>query len=209
MTQGRRGTAAWTRLGDEFAFESQDLTDAEFRTHVEALMWSNWRGLDLLIPKGNLARFPESPDAEVAAVGLLAKGWWEDRGDCWYVGLRFPEWQRQRAAIEQEREAEVLRARQKRMHKAGDYSVWPPRPDACELCGRMGVRIVFEHCHAHNQHRGWACDQCNAALREVDKGLDSVRVWESAGEQVWLFWLRCGQCAGRETASPFALPAGA
>jgi hypothetical protein len=199
----------WTKLGSEFAYQARDLTDAEHRTHVDALGWSNERGLDLVIPKRDLRRFGDSPDAAAAPDGLISKGWWEDRGDCWYIGLRFPEWQLERAVIRQRREATALRGRRARMHKAGDYSAWPPPPDACELCGRGEVRIVFEHCHAHNRHRGWTCDRCNAVLREVDRRPDVIRVWEWAGEQAWLYWLRCPQCACRETASPFPFPAAA
>ncbi len=81
------------------------------------------------------------------------------------------------------------------------------RPAACELCGRSGVRIIWEHCHAHNRHRGSLCDRCNAILREVDKGFGAERKWERAGERVWLYWLRCYRCARRRTASPFAFPA--
>jgi Recombination endonuclease VII len=198
-----------TRLGENFPYEARGLTDAEFRTHVEALVWSNWRGLDLLIPKCDLRRLAYSPDAETAVAGLIAKGWWADRGDCWYVGLRFPEWQIERAAVEQRREAGALYSRRHRMHKAGDYSAWGPPPAACELCGQSGGRIVWEHCHAHNHHRGWTCARCNAILREVDKRPGTVRVWEQAGERVWLYWLRCPQCAGRQTASPFAFPGAA
>jgi Recombination endonuclease VII len=198
-----------TRLGDDFAYEARNLTDAEFRTHVESLVWSNSRGLDLLVPKRDLKRFAYSPDAGTAADGLVGKGWWADRDECWYVGLRFPEWQLERAAVEQRREAGALYARRHRMHKAGDYSLWGPPPAACELCGQRGGRIVWEHCHAHNHHRGWTCDRCNAVLREVDKRPDDARTWEQAGEQVWLYWLRCGECASRPTASPFAFPADA
>jgi hypothetical protein len=196
----------WTRLGDDFSYEARGLTDAEFRTHVEALCWSNQRGLDLVVPKRDLRRFGESADIEVASAGLVAKGWWEDRGDYWHIGLRFPEWQVERAVVEQRREAGALYSRRHRMHKAGDYSVWEAPPDACELCGQGAGRIVWEHCHAHNEHRGWLCDHCNAILREVDKRPDAAHVWERVGEQVWLYWLRCGQCAGRQTASPFAFP---
>lgn len=113
----------WTKLGDEFSDEARDLNDAEHRTHVDALGWSNRRGLDLLIPKRDLRKFGESPDAEAAASGLVAKGWWADRGDCWYVGLRFPEWQLERAVINQRREASALRMRRSRLHKAGDHSL--------------------------------------------------------------------------------------
>lgn len=113
----------WTKLGDEFSDEARDMTDAEHRTHVDALGWSNRRGLDLLIPKRDLRKFGESPDAEAAAVGLVAKGWWADRDDCWYVGLRFPEWQLERAVVKHRQEANALRVRRSRMHKAGDHSI--------------------------------------------------------------------------------------
>jgi hypothetical protein len=93
----------WTKLGDEFPDEAHDLIDAEHRTHVDALCWSNRRGLDLYVPKRDLRRFAESPDAETAVKGLIVKGWWEDRGDSWYIGLRFPEWQRERAQVEHRR----------------------------------------------------------------------------------------------------------
>ncbi len=113
----------WTKLGDEFSDEARDLTDAEHRTHVDALGWSNRRGLDLLIPKRDLRKFGESPSAAEAADGLVAKGWWADRGEYWYIGLRFPEWQLERAVITKRREASALRMRRSRLHKAGDHSL--------------------------------------------------------------------------------------
>ena len=113
----------WTKLGDEYGDETRDLTDAEYRTHTDALGWSNRRGLDLLVPKRDLRKFGESPDAEAAPDGLIAKGWWEDRGDCWNIGLRFPEWQLERAVVKQRKEMNALRVRRSRMHKAGDHSI--------------------------------------------------------------------------------------
>jgi len=93
----------WTKLGDEFGPESADLTDAEYRTHVEALVYSSWRLLDLHVPKSEVRRFAGSPAAEAAVDGLVVKGWWEDRGDAWYIGVRFPEWQQERAQVETRR----------------------------------------------------------------------------------------------------------
>jgi hypothetical protein len=113
----------WTKLGDEFSDEARDLTDAEYRTHSEALIWSNRRGLDLVIPKRDLKKFAESPDAETATEGLIAKDWWADEGDAWNVGLRFPEWQLESVVIRQRKEANALRVRRSRMHKAGDHSI--------------------------------------------------------------------------------------
>ena len=113
----------WTKLGDEFSDEARDLTDAEYRTHSEALIWSNRRGLDLLIPKRDLKKFAESADAEDAVGGLIAKDWWADEGDRWNVGLRFPEWQLERVVVQQRKEANALRVRRSRLHKAGDHSI--------------------------------------------------------------------------------------
>lgn len=130
----------WTKLGDEFGDEARDLTDAELRTHIEALGWSNRRGLDLHIPKRDLNRFAESEQAGEAVTGLLVKGWWEERGDDWYVGVKFPEWQLERAVVEQRREASALRMRRSRMHKAGDHSIC--LPEHCAYVTRNETRDV-------------------------------------------------------------------
>jgi hypothetical protein len=133
----------WTKLGDEFSDETRDLTDAEVRTHVDALNWSNRRGLDLHVPKRDLRRFAESPAAGEAVEGLVVKDWWEDRGDSWYVGLRFPEWQLSRAVIDERREAAALRKRRQRLHKAGDHSLCIPGgpcPDVTRDGTRDGTR---------------------------------------------------------------------
>lgn len=113
----------WTKLGDEYSDEARDLTDAEYRTHTDALIWSNRRGLDLMIPKRDLRKFAESPDAETAVEGLVAKDWWADEGNQWNVGLRFAEWQLERVVIVQRKEANALRVRRSRLHKAGDHSI--------------------------------------------------------------------------------------
>lgn len=113
----------WCKLGDEFPAAARDLTDAEYRMHVDALCWSALRLLDLHIPKAEVRRFAESPDAEAAVKGLAVKGWWEDLGDTWYIGLKFPEWQLERVVAEKRREDDALRQRRRRMHKAGDHSL--------------------------------------------------------------------------------------
>jgi hypothetical protein len=116
----------WTKLGDEYSDAAADLSDAAFRTHVEALGWSNRRLLDLVIPKRALRRFAETADPDVAVRELIAAGWWEDRGDGWWIGCRFPEWQVERSVIEQRRTDTAARVRRHRMHKAGDHSECEP-----------------------------------------------------------------------------------
>lgn len=39
-----------------------------------------------------------------------------------------------------------------------------PKPVVCELCGRVGKRIVFDHDHVTGKFRGWLCSSCNTVL---------------------------------------------
>ena len=116
----------WTKLGDEWPAAARDLTDAEHRTHVDALCWSALRLLDLHVPKAEVRRFAESPDAETAVKGLVVKGWWEDHGDTWYIGVKFPEWQRDRAQVEHRRAYLAEAKRRSRAHRGGDHSLCLP-----------------------------------------------------------------------------------
>jgi hypothetical protein len=114
----------FTRLGDEYPAEARNLTDAEFRTHTEALTWSNWRLLDLHIPKEDVKRFAETgvPIARVTA-GLVAKGWWRDDGAAWYIGLVHPEWQFSAFEVRADKSRSAARMRRVRRHKANDHSL--------------------------------------------------------------------------------------
>lgn len=117
----------WTKFGDEFSDEARDMSDAAFRTHAEALMWSNRRGLDLLIPKRDIKRFAETADPELATKELLHTSWWEDRGDAWWIGVKFADWQIESSVVTRKREQSVLTTRRNRMHKAGDHSLCLPK----------------------------------------------------------------------------------
>lgn len=117
----------WTKLGDEWPDEARDLSDAAYRTHVDALTWSNRRGLDLLVPKRDIKRFAETADPDTAIKELEHTGWWEDRGDAWFLGLRFADWQLERRVVDQRREATALRVRRHRLHEAADHSICLPK----------------------------------------------------------------------------------
>ena len=84
----------WTKLGAEFPDEASGLSDAAFRTHVEALCWSNRRLLDQVVPKSKLREFAETIDPDVAIKELVESGWWQGPGDAWFIGVRFADWQR-------------------------------------------------------------------------------------------------------------------
>jgi hypothetical protein len=72
----------WTKLGDEFSDESWRLSDAAWRLHVEGLIWSNRKLLDLRLPKDEMNRWAKRPEA---APELLAIGWWTDEGDYYRI----------------------------------------------------------------------------------------------------------------------------
>jgi hypothetical protein len=104
----------WTKLGDELRLEARDLSDAAFRTHIEALLWSGELHLDLRIPEGDLYRFAESGEAGKAAEELVSRGWWRARRDGWYIGCRHPEWQPTWKSVEATRAAWRDRSRRRR-----------------------------------------------------------------------------------------------
>lgn len=113
----------WTKLGDEFGDETIELSDAAFRAHVEALVWSNRKLADLIIPKSLLARVTATSDPFAAAEELVSTGWWQDIGPAYYAGCRFADWQMDRSVIESKREQQAERVRRHRRHKVGDHSL--------------------------------------------------------------------------------------
>lgn len=121
----------WTKLGQEFTDEASTLSDAAFRTHVEALCWSNRRGLDLTIPAGEVKRFAETADPDAAIRELLVAGWWEPAAGGWFIGTRFADWQLEHAVVEHRRELNAVRQRRHRLHAVGDHSLCSDRcPDS-------------------------------------------------------------------------------
>lgn len=114
----------WTKLGDEFADETMDLSSDAFRLHVEALIWSNRKLADLLVPARMLPRLTALEDPGTAVDELIRTGWWQqiDEGTYW-IGCRFPEWQRDRVQVEHRREQLALAQRRKRRHDLGDHSL--------------------------------------------------------------------------------------
>jgi hypothetical protein len=47
-----------------------------------------------------------------------------------------------------------------------------PRPETCEICGRVPkLALGLDHCHTTNIFRGWLCDRCNRGLGFFDDTL--------------------------------------
>lgn len=47
-----------------------------------------------------------------------------------------------------------------------------PKPETCEICNELNIRIVFDHCHTKGHFRGWICDRCNRVLGLVKDSSD-------------------------------------
>jgi hypothetical protein len=73
---------AFTSLSDDFTDDCWSLSDQAHRLHVDGLVWSNRKLLDLRLPKDDLRRFAKHPEA---APELVACGWWSDEGDAYVI----------------------------------------------------------------------------------------------------------------------------
>jgi hypothetical protein len=85
----------WTKLSDDFTDDTWTLSDAAARMHVDGLVWSNRKLLDLHIPKVDLPRFAKTPSA---VTELLEGGWWHE-DDEHYVIDHHARYQRLREAV--------------------------------------------------------------------------------------------------------------
>jgi hypothetical protein len=123
---------SWTKLGDSFTDDALSLTDQAWRLHVEALIYSNRRLLDLSIPKREVVRFAGIEDIDTAIKELVQSGWWTDAGNTWWIGCRWPEWQQDRSQVEHRRAQLSLAQRRRRRHTVDDHSLCLPGrcPDA-------------------------------------------------------------------------------
>lgn len=76
----------WTKLSDDFTDDCSELSAEAFRLHVEGLVWSNRKLLDLRIDKARMARWVWNADAaDIAVKELVATGWWSDEGDHYVI----------------------------------------------------------------------------------------------------------------------------
>lgn len=97
----------WAKLSDDYGDDCWTLSDAAFRLHTEALVWSGRKLLDCRIPKDDVRRFAKHPDA---AAELLAVGWWTDDGQV-YVIRHHAVYQRRRADVLAQQQANAANGR--------------------------------------------------------------------------------------------------
>ena len=127
-------------LGAEMAYQGAELSDAAWRTHCEALIWSRQRTLDGSIPKRDLPRFAYSANAGEAVVELIEREWWEDRGEYWVLIFGM-EWQVTKKQLEARRAADRKRQNRRRAHADGDHTLCVD-PDHCHAVTNAVTRTV-------------------------------------------------------------------
>lgn len=108
----------WTKLSDDFSDECHTLSDAAFRTHVEALIWVMRRETGGHIDSRDLKRFAESPHADMAVTELVACGWWSVEAQGYRVNHHM-EHQPEPDLIAKRRELTAQRVKKHRRKKAG------------------------------------------------------------------------------------------
>jgi hypothetical protein len=91
----------WTKLSDDFSDDCWELSDAAVRLHMEGLVWSNRKLLDLHLRKDDMVRWAKRPGA---AEELVNAGWWRDKGNH-YVIVHHGMYQRTRKAVLRQQEA--------------------------------------------------------------------------------------------------------
>lgn len=125
----------WTKLSDDFSDQCHALSDAAFRTHVEALVWIMRRETGGYIDAREVKRFAESPHAEAAVDELVSVGWWSFERQGYRVHHHM-EHQPEPDVIAKRREDTAHRVRKHRRKKAGlpeepslVNASFPTRPD--------------------------------------------------------------------------------
>jgi hypothetical protein len=97
----------WTKLSDDWSDDAWTLSDAAHRLHVDGLVWSNRKLLDLRIPKEDLPRISKASDS---VSELLDGSWWKDEGDH-YLIQHHGMYQRTRAQVIKQQVANALNGR--------------------------------------------------------------------------------------------------
>ncbi|WP_210441507.1 hypothetical protein [Nocardioides xinjiangensis] len=122
----------WTKLSDDFSDECHTLSDAAFRTHVEALIWVMRRETGGHIEARDLKRFAESPHVDLAVTELVSCGWWSVEAQGYRIRHHM-EHQPEPDLIAKRRELTAERVKKHRRKKAGldqeSASVSASRPD--------------------------------------------------------------------------------
>ncbi len=89
----------WSKLSDDFSDDLWTFSDRAFRLHVEAIVWSGRKLLDMRIPAVDLRRFARNAETvEEDAAELVRAGYWKRDGDA-YLIVHHSKYQRTREAV--------------------------------------------------------------------------------------------------------------
>jgi hypothetical protein len=97
------------------------------------------------------------------------------------VRARNRDWARQHPEVQKQYRAshkDHLAAAQllRKLKRLGiDPATLTPRPDRCEICGRVGL-VVMDHDHKTGKFRGWPCHGCNVILGHACDDPETLRL---------------------------------
>lgn len=128
----------WTKTGTEFPEECarDNLSDAAYRTHHEAVTWvSSVEQMSLRIPKRIVRRFAGSPDYQQACKELVELGYWRDHAaDGEYQIVHHADTIRQSIGAQQA-QRENAKQRQRKHRKKRDVTRDTPRDITRDVTG--------------------------------------------------------------------------
>jgi hypothetical protein len=132
----------WTKLSDDFSDDCWELSDAAWRLHVEGLLWSNRKLLELWLDKAEMRLWAKHPEA---AEELVARGWWEDHGNG-YVIIHHSRYQRPRSQVIR------MQERNRENGQGGGRPPGPPREQSPRNPKtQMGTQVGFDGQNAGTQ----------------------------------------------------------
>ncbi|MFH5821726.1 hypothetical protein [Georgenia sp. AZ-5] len=178
----------WTKLSDDFTDDCWTLSDAAFRMHAEALVWSNRKLLDLRIPKDDFVRAVRHPDDVDALDELLRDGLWRDDGDV-YVILHQSQYQRTREAVIAQHEANVENG------KKGGRPPKPRREQVADLREATKTQSL-------SKSLGESPTERDRTGQAAVKGSQDETVDESVPEKPWLPKTEAGQSVPKPQRQP-------
>lgn len=108
----------WLKLSDDFSDECAELSDAAYRSHVEALGWCMRRETGGLLTKRDIRRCLETEDPWAAVDELLEAGFWVREGESYRI-VHHINHQPEPDVLARRRERAAERQRKQRRKQAG------------------------------------------------------------------------------------------
>jgi len=170
----------WAKLSDTYGDECSTLSDAAFRTHTEAIVWTMRREAGGYFDAREVKRFGESPHVDMAVAELVACGWWSIEGQGYRVNHHMEH--QPEPEIVQKRRADAAERQRRKRYKAAklpvpeaqsrrdnprDSDSDDPRDPGRDGSGRDGVNPAGTREQQTDCDRcsGRGCPQCEVVAR--------------------------------------------